>query len=67
MVINQAPCLIMKVIADYKYIYNVIDHNKDYIAFGITFTRDHVIDYKRLRLPIAFTLTLMHTCAVVYG
>ena len=32
MVNNQTPCVIVKVIADYDYIYNVIDY--DYIASG---------------------------------
>ena len=32
MVNNQTPCVIVKVIADYDYIYNII--NYDYIASG---------------------------------
>ena len=51
----------MKVIADYDYIYNVIDY--DYSVSGNDDYdydySDHVIDYNRLRLPITITPTLI--------
>ena len=34
MVNNQTHCVIMKVIADYDYICNVIDYDYDYIVSG---------------------------------
>ena len=55
----------MKVIADYDYIYNVIDYDYDYIVSGNDDYdydydySDHVIDYNRLRLPITITPTLI--------
>jgi len=48
MVNNEIPCVIVKVIVEYDYIYNIIDY--DYIpSVEITIIRDQVIDY-RLRL-----------------
>ena len=46
MVNNQTPCVIMKVIADYDYIYNII--NYDYIASG---NDDYLRSCDRLQLP----------------
>lgn len=58
MVNNQTPCVIVKVITDYHYIYNIIGY--DYIVSGngdYSYS-DHVIDYNRLRLPITQTMLL---------
>jgi len=45
MVNNQTPCVILKVTADYDYIYNVID----YIAFGNA-NYNYLISRNRLQL-----------------
>ena len=49
MVNNQTPGVILKVIADYDYIYNVIDYDYDYIGSGNG-------DYNQLPIMIIPTL-----------
>ena len=54
-------CVIVKVIANYDYICNVIDYNYDYIASGngdYDYDYDYLISCNRLRLPITITPTL---------
>ena len=56
MVNNQTPCIIVKVIVDYDYIYNVIDY--DYIASG-NGDYDYLISCNRLLITITPTLPIM--------
>jgi len=57
MVNNQTTCVIIKVISDYDYIYNVI--NYDYVASGNGYY-DYLRSCNRLRLPIMITPTLLY-------
>jgi len=54
---NQTPCVIVKVIADYDYIYNVIDY--DYIASGNDYY-NYLRSYNQLQ-SIMITKCLLYT------
>ena len=56
MVNNQTPCVIMKVIIDYGYVYNVIDY--DYTASG-NGNYDYLRSCTRLQ-SIMYSITIDH-------
>ena len=57
MVNNQTPCVIVKIIAVYDYIYNVIDY--DWIASGNAYC-DYLKSCNRLK-SITITSTLLYS------